>query len=78
MRQNRDFERQATKYFYPGLLSTDVASLLLAQRPQFRFLAFSKNFPKMLLKFIASTAQNSGHRLDNVNQTHQVPTTIDR
>ena len=51
---------------------SEVAYLLLAQQPQVQLLVFPRIFLYMLLRFIDSTAKNSGQRLDNVNQTHLV------
>ena len=55
-----------------GLHSTEVAHLLLTQQFQVQFSAFPRIFLLMLLRFIHSTAYNSGHSLDNVNRTHLV------
>ena len=50
--------------------STEVAYLLLTQKPLVWFSAFPRTFHLMLLRFIDGTAKNSAQRLDNVNWTH--------
>ena len=55
-----------------GLHRTEVAFLLLTQRPWVLFSAFPSIFPLMLLRFIDDIAKSSGQRLDNVNRTHLV------
>ena len=53
-----------------GLHRTEVAFLLLTQRPWVLFSALPSIFPLIFLRFIDGIAKNSGQRLDNVNQTH--------
>ena len=49
--------------------STELACLLLTQRPRVWFSASSRIFLLMLLRFIDCTAWSIRYRLDNVNQT---------
>ena len=55
-----------------GLHSTKVAYLPLTQQPQVWFSAFPRIFLLILLRFIGSTAWNTGQMLDNVNRTYLV------
>ena len=56
------------------LHSTEVAFLLLTQQPGVRYSALPRIYLLMLLRFIDSTAKNSGQRLDKANGTHLVLT----
>ena len=60
------------KHVGGGVRSKEAAQLLLTQQPRVRFSAFPRIFLLMLLRFIRSTAYNSGQWLDNVNRTHLV------
>ena len=52
--------------------STEGAYLLLTQQPRVWYSVFPRNIHLMWLRFIDSTAYNSGQRLVNVNCTHLV------
>ena len=55
-----------------GCLAEQIAFLLPIQCPRAQLLPLPRIFLLTLLRFIDSTTQNSGKRLDNVNLTHLV------
>ena len=51
---------------------TEVVKLLQTSQPQVQFSVLLKILLLILLRFFDGTAQNSGRKLENVNQTHPV------
>ena len=49
-----------------------IVALVCTQQPQVQFYVFPRIFLLLPVIFIDGNAQNSGHRLDNDNQTHLV------